>query len=56
MAVTANCGVRPFSVSIITGLLSESPSVRQIPPGFRTDAGFSRRFRRRPRLRLRLLR
>ena len=38
-AVTANSGVRPFSVSIITGFLSESPSVRQIPPGFRTDKG-----------------
>ncbi len=39
LAVTANCGVRPFSVSIITDILSENPSVRQIPRGFRTDAG-----------------
>ncbi len=39
VAVTANCGVRPFSVSIITGLLSTNPTVRQIPPGFRTDEG-----------------
>jgi YVTN family beta-propeller protein len=39
MAVTANCGVRPFSVSIITGLQDEKPSVRQIPEGFDTDAG-----------------
>jgi hypothetical protein len=39
MAVTANCGVRPFSVSIVAGIQGENPSVRQIPEGFDTDAG-----------------
>jgi YVTN family beta-propeller protein len=39
VAVTANCGVRPFSVSIITGIQGENPSVRQIPKGFDTDEG-----------------
>ena len=39
VAVTANCGVRPFSVSVITGLETEDPAVRQIPEGFDTDAG-----------------
>lgn len=39
LAVTANSGVRPFSVSIITDLLSESPKTRQIPKGFNTEEG-----------------
>ena len=39
IAVTANCGVQPFSVSIISGLQGENPSVRQIPKGFDTDEG-----------------
>jgi YVTN family beta-propeller protein len=39
MAVTANCGVQPFSVSIITAVLSDNPAVRQIPEGFDTDEG-----------------
>lgn len=39
MAVTANCGVKPFSVSLITDTLAENPKVRQIPPGFNTDQG-----------------
>ncbi len=39
MAVTANCGVQPFSVSVITAILGETPSVRQIPKGFDTDEG-----------------
>ncbi len=36
---TANCGVRPFSVSIIENITSANPAVRQIPPGFNTDEG-----------------
>ena len=39
VAVTANCGVQPFSVSLITDVQSENPSVRQIPKGFDTDEG-----------------
>jgi YVTN family beta-propeller protein len=39
LAVTANCGVRPFSVSVITDVLSDNPTVRQIPKGFDTDEG-----------------
>jgi len=39
MAVTANCGVRPFSVSVITDVMSDNPAVRQIPKGFDTDEG-----------------
>lgn len=37
--VTANGGVEPFSVSIVTDILSENPRVRQIPPGYQTDEG-----------------
>lgn len=39
MAVTANSGIRPFSVSIITDVFSKNPAVKQIPPGFETDEG-----------------
>jgi YVTN family beta-propeller protein len=39
LVVTANCGVRPFSVSIIENITSAEPAVRQIPPGFNTDEG-----------------
>jgi len=39
MAVTANCGVQPFSVSIISPILSDHPVVRQIPKGFDTEEG-----------------
>ncbi|MEW5900890.1 MAG: hypothetical protein AB1715_05455, partial [Acidobacteriota bacterium] len=39
LAVTANCGVGPFSVSVISDLWAEKPSVRQIPPGFESDEG-----------------
>jgi YVTN family beta-propeller protein len=39
LVVTANCGVKPFSVSIIEHITSAEPSVRQIPPGFDTDEG-----------------
>ncbi len=36
-AVTANSGVRPFSVSIITNFDTENPKIRQIPEGYLTD-------------------
>jgi YVTN family beta-propeller protein len=39
LAVTANCGVQPFSVSIIADVLADAPTVRQIPEGFDTDEG-----------------
>ena len=39
IAVTANCGIQPFSVSVITDVQSNNPSVRQIPKGFDTDEG-----------------
>jgi YVTN family beta-propeller protein len=39
IAVTANSGIQPLSISIIKNLLSESPNVTQIPPGPATDEG-----------------
>jgi len=33
VAVTANSGTKPFSISIINGVLTDQPSVRQVPPG-----------------------
>jgi len=39
LAVTANSGVAPFSISIIRNILGENPTVQQIPPGARTDKG-----------------
>jgi len=39
MAVTANSGTSPISVSIIRNLNSDHPSVLQIPPGASTDDG-----------------
>jgi YVTN family beta-propeller protein len=39
IAVTANSGVRPFSVSIIKDVFSSSPHVQQIPKGYQTDKG-----------------
>ena len=38
IAVTANSGVSPLSISIIRNLTSV-PAIRQIPPGFSNDAG-----------------
>lgn len=38
IAVTANSGVRPLSISIIRNLTS-SPEIIQVPPGFSTDEG-----------------
>jgi YVTN family beta-propeller protein len=38
IAVTANSGVRPLSISIIHNL-TDSPEIRQVPPGYSNDAG-----------------
>lgn len=39
LAVTANSGIRPFSLSIIRDVLGPEPRVEQIPPGVETDEG-----------------
>ena len=39
IAVTANSGTSPISISIIKNLKSEHPTVMQIPPGASTDNG-----------------
>ena len=39
VAVTANSGVAPFSISIIRDVFGENPSVQQIPPGARNERG-----------------
>jgi len=39
IAVTANSGIVPFSISIIQNILDENPQVRQIPEGAKNDAG-----------------
>jgi len=39
VAVTANSGVSPISISIIKGLLSGRSTVIQVPPGARSDQG-----------------
>lgn len=39
VAVTANSGVEPFSISIIRDVLSKRPSVQQVPPQAQTDKG-----------------
>jgi len=39
LAITANSGTEPLSISIIENLLSEKPTVRSIPPGPTTDDG-----------------
>jgi len=39
IAVTANSGTSPLSISIIRNVLSDSPTVMQIPPGPSTDEG-----------------
>lgn len=39
VAVTANSGTSPISISIIKNLKSEIPAVLQIPPGASTDKG-----------------
>ena len=37
IAISANSGTGPFSISIINNVLDESPTVRQIPEGAETD-------------------
>ena len=39
MAVTANCGIRPLSVSILRGITEDYPSISQIPKGYGTEKG-----------------
>lgn len=39
IAVTANSGVGPLSITIIRNLLSGNPEVQQVPPGAETDKG-----------------
>jgi len=39
VAVTANSGISPISISIIKNLRSENPIVLQVPPGSSTDKG-----------------
>ena len=39
IAVTANSGASPLSISIVRDLLSENPQIQQIPPGALTDEG-----------------
>ncbi len=39
IAVTANSGIRPLSITILRDILSDSPEIQQIPPGAETDAG-----------------
>jgi len=39
IAVTANSGTAPLSITIIKNLLGENPSVQQVPPGASTEEG-----------------
>ncbi len=39
IAVTANSGIRPLSITIIRNLLAGKPEVQQVPPGASTDEG-----------------
>ncbi len=39
LAITANSGTEPLSISIIEDLMSSNPNVRSIPPGPATDEG-----------------
>ncbi len=39
MAISANSGVRPFSISIIRDISGDAPSVQQVPEGSQTDEG-----------------
>ena len=39
IAITANSGIKPLSITIISDILSQNPKVRQIPPGPNTDKG-----------------
>ncbi len=39
VAVTANSGTNPLSISIIKNILTQGPEVRQVPEGAKTDNG-----------------
>jgi DNA-binding beta-propeller fold protein YncE len=39
IAVTANSGINPLSITIVRNILSQHPEVQQVPPGPSTDAG-----------------
>ncbi len=39
IAVTANSGVAPLSITILRNLNSENPDIQQVPPGASTDKG-----------------
>ncbi|MCD4724672.1 MAG: bifunctional YncE family protein/alkaline phosphatase family protein [Bacteroidales bacterium] len=39
VAVTANSGIKPLSITIVRNILSQQPEVQQIPPGPSTDKG-----------------
>jgi YVTN family beta-propeller protein len=39
IAVTANSGTSPLSITIIRNILSEKPDIQQVPEGAKTDAG-----------------
>ena len=39
VAVTANSGIAPFSISIINNVTSDKPEVQRVPKGYRTDKG-----------------
>ncbi|MEJ2049658.1 MAG: hypothetical protein P8Y60_07430, partial [Calditrichota bacterium] len=39
VAVTANSGTKPLSISIIRNVPGEQPEVQQVPPGPATDKG-----------------
>lgn len=39
IAVTANSGTNPLSITIVRNILSENPEVQQVPPGPSTDEG-----------------
>jgi YVTN family beta-propeller protein len=39
IAVTANSGTSPLSITIIRRILSDNPEIQQIPPGASTDKG-----------------
>ena len=39
IAVTANSGTSPLSITIVRNILSDQPEVQQVPPGPSTDKG-----------------
>lgn len=39
IAVTANSGIKPLSITIVRNILSQHPEAQQIPPGLSTDKG-----------------